>query len=133
MDAQTRLVMEECSKGSAEGRLSFPDVVMKLSAAGVEMYHADFRRSETTYYMPDDASHVVAVGFEHASPARQFGPSGVEAAIRAIQARRIDYRQFCEAILAAGCVGYFVSLSGRRAIYFGRGGESFVEPFPQAA
>ena len=36
------------------------------------------------------------------------------------------------AILAAGCVGYFVCLTGRRAVYFGRTGENYIEPFPPA-
>jgi uncharacterized protein YbcV (DUF1398 family) len=133
MDAQVRLVAEDCSAGSAEGRLTFPQVVTKLMAVGVEMYYADFRRSETTYYMPDDTSHVVGVSFEHAAPARDFSAQGVEAAIRTVQAGKINYQAFCAQVLAAGCVGYFVCLTGRRAVYFGRDGESFVEPFPKAA
>jgi hypothetical protein len=31
--------------------------------------------------------------------------------------------------MAAGCVGYFVQIAGRRAIYFGRNGEFHVEQF----
>ncbi len=34
--------------------------------------------------------------------------------------------------MAAGCVGYFVQITGRRVIYFGRSGESHVEQFPPA-
>jgi len=34
--------------------------------------------------------------------------------------------------MAAGCVGYFVQIAGRRALYFGRNGESHVELFPSA-
>ncbi|WP_293780352.1 hypothetical protein [Sphingosinicella sp.] len=32
--------------------------------------------------------------------------------------------------LAAGCAGYIVSFSGRRALYIGRTAEIHVEPFP---
>ena len=123
-------VVTECSHGSHEGRLSFPEVVRKLMGVGVERYHADLSRGERTYYMPDGSSHVVA-GEDGADAAREFSPAGIEAALRAIQAKKIDYRQFCAAILAAGCVGYFVCLTGRRAVYFGRQGDSFVEPFPK--
>ncbi len=41
------------------------------------------------------------------------------------------YRGFCEKAAAAGCAGYLVSFSGRRALYFGRDGATHVEPFPQ--
>jgi uncharacterized protein YbcV (DUF1398 family) len=49
-----------------------------------------------------------------------------------IQAQKIKYREFCVRIADAGCVGYLVSLVGRRAVYYGRSGESYVEPFPTA-
>lgn len=130
MNAHEIEVVTECSRGSNEGRLGFPEVVGKLMAAGVERYHADLSRGEKTYYMPDGSSHVVT-GEESADAAREFSGGGIEAALRAIQATKIDYRQFCAAILAAGCVGYFVCLTGRRAVYFGRQGDSFVEPFPK--
>ena len=57
----------------------------------------------------------------------------MEAAIRAVQGGRLDYKGFCERILAAGCVGYHVSLAGRRCVYYGRTGETHVEMFPGAA
>jgi len=66
-------------------------------------------------------------------PARAFSAAGVDAAVRAIQAQKIQYREFCERIAAAGCVGYTVSLTGRRAVYYGRTGESHVEMFPGTA
>jgi uncharacterized protein YbcV (DUF1398 family) len=123
-------VVTGCSLGSHAGTLSFPEVVGKLMGIGVERYHADLSRGEKTYYMPDGSSHVVA-GEDGADAAREFSAAGIEAALRAIQARTIDYRQFCAAILAAGCVGYFVCLIGRRAVYFGRQGDNYVEPFPK--
>ena len=125
-------VVTECSRGSNEGRLSFPEVVGKLMGIGLERYHADLSRGERSYYMPDGSSHVVAED-AGADAAREFSAAGIEAALRAIQAKKIDYRRFCADILAAGCVGYFVCLTGRRAVYFGRHGDNFVEPFPKAA
>jgi hypothetical protein len=38
-----------------------------------------------------------------------------------------------EPVAQASCVGYMVPLAGRRAVYYGRTGESYVEPFPAAA
>lgn len=57
----------------------------------------------------------------------------VKAAVRPIQERQIGYLQFCSRIAAAGCVGYFVSLAGRRVVYYGRTNDSYVEPFPHTA
>jgi uncharacterized protein YbcV (DUF1398 family) len=130
MNACAMDVMRECTKGSDEERLTFPQVVTKLMEAGVERYHADLRRAEKTYYMPDGDSHVIASAPVGAAFAPAFSPDGVAAAIEAIQTGQIGYRAFCERIAAAGCVGYLVSLAGRRAVYFGRTGESHVEPFP---
>lgn len=133
MNSQTRQVVEECTAGSDAERMSFPEVIGALMAAGIERYHADLIRAEKTYHMPDGATHVVANAAISSEPARDFSPAGVEAAIRAIQSRAIGYKAFCERILAAGCVGYLVSLEGRRAVYYGRTGDLHVEHFPTLA
>ena len=133
MTPQTQSVLRECTEGSEQGTLAFPDVLAKLSQAGVERYHADLLRSEKTYYTPNGESYVVAAKLSRSEAARQFSGPAVEAAIRQSQAGSIDYAEFCSRILAAGCVGYFVSLAGRRAVYYGRAGETYVEPFPNSA
>jgi uncharacterized protein YbcV (DUF1398 family) len=58
-----------------------------------------------------------------------FSAEGVEKAVRANQRQEIAYREFCRLIAGAGCVGYFVSLAGRRAVYYGRTGDEHVEWF----
>jgi uncharacterized protein YbcV (DUF1398 family) len=130
MDADARHVVEDCTRASDDGSISFPQVVARLAEAGVEQYHADLRRAEKTYYVADDSSHVVSSRAITACYASAFSAEGVEAAVRASQAGEIGYAQFCERIAAAGCIGYLVSLVGRRAVYFGRTGESHVELFP---
>ena len=132
MEAHVKRVMEECTSGSDDGRLTFPQSVKKLIDVGVEQYHADLRRAERTYYLSNDESHVVEAQAIETSPGRDFSAPSVEAAVRAIQANKITYKEFCERIVAAGCVGYLISMPGRRAVYFGRTGESYVEPFPTA-
>ena len=125
--------MQECTDGSDHERISFPEVVMKLTQAGVERYHADLLRAEKIYYLPSGESHRVQAAQIETVPAMVFTADGVAAAVRAIQTRQIKYREFCERIAQAGCVGYMVSLTGRRAVYDGRSGDSYVEPFPAAA
>lgn len=131
MDSQAIAVAEECTRGSDEGRLSFPEVVRRLSGAGVERYRADLVRAEKTYFLPTGENVVIAANPIEVTPAATFSAAGVEAAVRAAQAGRITYGEFCARIAAAGCAEYLVSLSGRRALYLGRTAEAHVELFPQ--
>jgi len=130
MDARAIDTMTHCTEASDEERVTFPEVVAALMAAGIERYHADLLRAEKTYYMPDGSSHVTPTRAIGAAVAQDFSAAGVDAAVRAVQAGRIRYVEFCERIMTAGCSGYFVSLAGRRAVYYGRSGETHVEPFP---
>ncbi|HEY4295572.1 MAG TPA: DUF1398 family protein [Paraburkholderia sp.] len=132
MDAQIRDVLLECTKASDEERVTFPEVVKKLIGAGVERYHADLLRSEKTYYLPNGESEVVPSHAVGIVPSQEFSAQGVDAAVRAIQAGKIQYKTFCERVATAGCVGYFVSIAGKRAVYYGRTGDSHVEWFPGA-
>src|SRR5262245_47773350 len=116
MDAHVKDVVREMTKASDEERITFPEVVAALMKAGVERYHADLVCSTKTYYMPDGSFETVACHPATAAGS-SFSASGVEAAVRAIQAQKIRYREFCDHIADAGCVGYFVTLAGRRAIY----------------
>jgi uncharacterized protein YbcV (DUF1398 family) len=130
MNANVRNAVRECSRASDENRETFPVIVGKLTAAGVERYHADLVRSEKTFYLPNGESETVSNEAVNVTPAMSFSATGVEAAVRAIQAGAIAYKAFCERVLAAGCVGYHVSITGRRAVYYGRSGDSHVEWFP---
>lgn len=130
MDARVMDVVRECTESSDQERVTFPQVVTKLMAAGIERYHADLVRAEKTYYLPDGDSLVVAARAVGGQPASAFSAAGVEAAVRAVQSGEIKYIEFCEQVMAAGCVGYFVSLAGRRAVYYGRSGDNHVELFP---
>ena len=125
-------IVHECTTGSDNGTLNFPQVVAMLMAAGVERYHADLSRSERTYYLPDGTSEVVPGHMVATSAGETFAAEDIVAALRAIQAKDIGYAEFCERIAAAGCVGYVVSLVGRRVVYSGRSGDFYVEKFPGA-
>jgi uncharacterized protein YbcV (DUF1398 family) len=132
MDHDKVTVMHECCSLSLQGKISFSEVVSKLQAIGVERYHVDFSRQESTYYLLSGESHVESTG-KHPEPvAEVFSPAAVEAAIKQIQRGEIVYTEFLRKIMAAGCAGYFVQITGRRAQYFGRNGDIYIEPFPSA-
>ena len=130
MERAVRDVIVECTNASEEERITFGEVVAKLHRAGVERYHADLVRGEKTYYLPNGESDVVCGGRAGIGISSDFSARDVEAAIKAIQSGRVQYQAFCKSIAEAGCVGYIVSLTGRRAVYYGRTGENHVEWFP---
>ena len=132
MTREQTMVIEECAALSAAGKISFGDVVKKLMGIGLERYHADYARHENTFYMPDGESLVVSMKHAADPIAKEFSAKGVEAAVRQAQRGEIWYPEFLKLTFAAGCVGYFVQITGRQVIYFGRNGEEHVEKFPSA-
>ena len=81
MDAATRAVILDCTLASSATTLRFPDIVARLSAAGVERYHADLVRAEKTYYLPSGESEVVPDDALRLQPAASFIAAGVDAAV----------------------------------------------------
>lgn len=132
MNTEIKAVVQECTKLSDQGAVPFADIVKKLIAAGIERYHADLMRSEKTYYLPDGGSECVPNDAVTITPPLAFSAKDVEAAVRGAQAGTLAYKAFCERVLAAGCVGYHVHITGQRVIYYGRTGDSHTEWFPGA-
>ena len=132
MDEQTQKIVIECTRASDEEREAFPVIVQKLMSAGVERYHADLVKNDKTYYLPDGSYATVPSHAVGALPAQRFVAEQIEAAVRASQQQQIGYRTFCRRVVEAGCAGYWVSIAGKRAVYYGRSGETHVELFPQA-
>jgi uncharacterized protein YbcV (DUF1398 family) len=132
MNSEQSNVAKECAALSAAGKIHFGEVVSRLLNAGIERYHADYSRGENTYYTSDGSSCVVPMEQEHTPIAQEFSATGVEAAVREAQRGEIMYPQFTRQVLAAGCVGYFVQISGKCVQYFGHHGEIHTEWFPGA-
>lgn len=130
MDAHVKAIAAECTAGSDNDTLTFPQVLGKLAAAGVEGYVCDLRRATKTYYLPDGEYLDITAHRADAPVAERFDAARVEAAVGQSQRNEHSYRDFCRKIAEAGCAGYIVSLLGRRAVYFGRTGETHVEHFP---
>ena len=133
MDAAMVRVAERCLRAAEDGSMNFPQIVGELIAAGFESYAVDYRRGTATYYRPDGQSVELAMRAPDGAVAAGFDMAAIQAAIRAAQADgpAYSYDWFCRTVMAAGCAGYLVSFLGRRAVYFGRTGESWVERFPE--
>jgi uncharacterized protein YbcV (DUF1398 family) len=63
--------------------------------------------------------------------AAEFDNAGLVAAIRGAQADTVRYPEFVKRSTAAGVIGYWAFLTGKKVIYFGRKGEQHIEEFPK--
>jgi uncharacterized protein YbcV (DUF1398 family) len=129
MNTQT---IDECMKASFADT-PFPHVVQRLVGAGVTSYTADLVKLRNTYYGAASEAYDEALPLkEGPAIAPKFDSASVVAAVKSIQCGEIGYADFLRRIMGAGCSHYEVFISGRKAMYFGRDGEFYTEPFPQA-
>lgn len=123
-------MVKEMTRRSFAGDITFPEVVRKLAEAGVERYIMDFAVHMKITVGTDGSTHTDVYTFDGGQIGDVFDETGVVSALRAIQRGEIQYQEFLRAIMKAGCTGYAVMITGRRALYFGRRGEVYVEVFP---
>ncbi len=133
MDAHLTEIAQTCLGGAESNSMTFPQIVGTLMQAGFESYAIDFRRATATYYLPDGDSVVLPTHRATGPVADTLDSPAVQAAIREAQhlVPGYSYAGFCAKITAAGCAGYLVSFTGRRAVYFGRTAETHIEHFPK--
>lgn len=117
---------------SHAGKLIFPEVVGRMLAAGVESYFVDLPRAQSIVYLIDGATLTDKIDIEFDSVAAEFSKPQVIAAIRAAQSDEIRWPEFMRLMAAAGVVGYWAYLTGKRVVYFGRQGDMHTEWFPGA-
>lgn len=132
MNDHQRNTARSCLQAAEDNTMAFPQIVGALMDAGFESYAIDFRRATAVYYLPDGESIELPAHRVEAPVAPRFDPERVQAAIREAQQQVPGYTYcgFCEKVASAGCAGYIVSFSGRRALYIGRTAETHVEHFP---
>ncbi len=127
----TKVIHEVLAETQA-GKLVFPEVVRRLLEIGVESYFCDLAAGTETFYMRDGKTHIEKMILAMAPIAEDFSLPGLIAAIRGAQADTIRYPEFAKRSAAAGVIGYWAFLTGRKVIYFGRKGEAHTEDFPGA-
>jgi uncharacterized protein YbcV (DUF1398 family) len=132
MDDHKKSVAKTCLEGAEGNTMTFPQIVGTLMQEGFESYMIDFRREVATFYMPDGGSVELPTHRIGVPVAPTFDAALIQAAIKEAQqlAPGYTYKGFCKKAASAGCAGYIVSFSGRRALYFGRTAETHVEHFP---
>jgi uncharacterized protein YbcV (DUF1398 family) len=125
-------VMHEVSIETQQGKMTFPNLVRRLLEVGVESYVVDFAAGRKTYYLADGATHTEPMILKLDPVAREFSAHDLLVAIRGAQADTVRYPEFVKRSTAAGVIGYWAFLSGRKVTYFGRKGEQHIEEFPKA-
>jgi uncharacterized protein YbcV (DUF1398 family) len=109
----------------------FPQVVQRLVGAGVKSYTADLVKLRNTYYDGNSETYDEALPLKDGPTiAPAFDAAGVAATVKSIQRGEIGYAEFLRRIMTCGCSHYEVFIAGRKAMYFGRDGDFYTEPFP---
>jgi len=122
-------VAKECTRLSDEEKITFPEVINRLTQAGIELYYADLLAPSKTYYA-NNTSYTVACSFQSKNVADSFDREGIVNAIRQTQSGQIQYQEVMSKLMGSGVICYLVFLRGGKVIYFGRRGEQHVEEFP---
>ena len=126
----SKQVIDELAIATQQGKLTFPQVVQGLLEAGVESYLVDFATKQNTHYLADGTTHTVSMILDPGPIAAEFNGAELVAAIRGAQADTVRYPEFVKRSTAAGVIGYWAFLTGKKVIYFGRKGEQHIEEFP---
>ncbi|MGB6689234.1 MAG: DUF1398 family protein [Terracidiphilus sp.] len=127
----SKQVIHELAIATQQGKMTFPQVVQGLLEVGVESYLVDFAAKQKTHYLANGTTHTVAMILNPEPIAENFNGANLVAAIRGAQADTVRYPEFVKRSTAAGVIGYWAFLTGKRVIYFGRKGEQHIEEFPK--
>ena len=127
----SKQIIHELAIATQQGKMTFPHVVKGLLEVGVESYFVDFAAKQKTHYLMDGTTRTVPMILDPGPIGAEFHSAGLLAAIRGAQADTVRYPEFVKRSTAAGVIGYWAFLTGKRVIYFGRKGEQHIEEFPK--
>jgi uncharacterized protein YbcV (DUF1398 family) len=125
----SKQIIHELAIATQQGKMTFPHVVKGLLEVGVESYFVDFAAKQKTHYLTDGTTHPIPMILDPGPIAAEFSGGELVAAIRGAQADTVRYPEFVKRSTAAGVIGYWAFLTGKRVIYFGRKGEQHIEEF----
>lgn len=109
----------------------FPVLAEVLRQAGVQMNRWSLPSCQSVYVMKEGS--VVQQGTPlvmgvHEIP--KFDRAALITALRTDQQGRSTFPEFLQAAWKAGVVGYDADFIGRKVIYYGSTGESYLEEYP---
>jgi len=122
----SKQIIHELAIATQQGKMTFPQVVKGLLEIGVESYLVDFPAKQKTHYLADGTTHTVPMILDPGPIAAEFSGADLAAAIRGAQADTVRYPEFVKRSTAAGVIGYWAFLTGKKVIDFGRKGEQHL-------
>ena len=125
-------LIQHLSDATLNGTMSFPEIVGQLISMGVEYYYVDYVKQRKAFYNAAGEAVETIITYENLPAiATAFDAITLKAIILDSQQNHQPYEAFTRRAMAAGVVGYFAFLSGKRVVYWGRLGDSHTEWFPQ--
>ncbi|MGZ3727442.1 MAG: DUF1398 domain-containing protein [Pseudobdellovibrio sp.] len=109
----------------------FPVLAEVLRQTGVQMNRWSLPGCQSIYFMKEGA--VVQQGTPLATGLHEISKFDREALITALrtdQNGKSTFAEFLQSAWKAGVIGYDVDFSGRKVIYYGAAGESYLEEYP---
>ncbi len=127
----SKQVIHELALATQQGKMTFPEVVRGLLEVGVESYLVNFATMQKTHFLSDGATHMVPMILDPGPVASEFDSDAIGAALSDAQADVIRYPEFVKRVVAAGAIGYWAFLTGKKVVYLGRKGEQYIREFPK--
>lgn len=109
----------------------FPILAEILRRAGVQMNRWSLPSCQSVYLMNEGSvvqQGIPLVTGTHEIP--KFDREALIAALRSDQAGQSTFLEFLQAAWRAGVTGYDADFAGRKVIYYGANGESYLEEYP---
>jgi uncharacterized protein YbcV (DUF1398 family) len=125
-------ICENSFEASVEGRANFPKTVEHLSSVGIVRYTIDLKNKQKSYVTSSgDVIHSdIHLDLQEANT--HFDALKIVNAIQRVQRSELNYVQFLDEILNAGCASYTADFIGKFVEYKGIDeSQSHVEHFPR--
>lgn len=109
----------------------FPVLAEVLRQAGVRMNRWTLPSCQSVFLMHEGSvvqQGIPLVTGTHEIP--KFDRDALISAIRTDQEGRGTFPEFLQAAWKAGVIGYDVDFTGRKVVYYGSTGESYLEEYP---
>jgi uncharacterized protein YbcV (DUF1398 family) len=120
--------LQEASKASLAGTLTFPELIARLEKIGIESYRVDLLEKRKTFVT--SSGETTSEDFDVSGEvAAMFDDGSIRKAVLDSQQGKISYREFLKIIMRAGVTNYSVYINGRKTVYYGRNGDCCFENF----
>jgi len=121
--------IKDTSDFTFTGRMPFSSLVTTLEKMGVESYRVDMAQQSTCYHMLNGEVMSESFHFD-GDMAQDFDDGEIRLAILDLKQNHLEHKEFLKRIMKAGITSYTIFMKGRKIIFYGRNGDSYLENFP---